>query len=102
MSDKIFIGKVKAQMMSGATPWEKISISLGPKDLSTLATHKNEQGWINLLFKKSQQGTYYLEVDTWKPVKKDDYQQATGQQPEDNPFESYRNQEPPGPGLNDF
>ena len=28
-------------------------------------------GWVNLVIKKSQKGTYYIEVDTWKPEKKD-------------------------------
>ena len=25
-------------------------------------------GWVNLEIKKSQKGTYYIEVDNWKPV----------------------------------
>lgn len=29
-------------------------------------------GWINLDLKKSREGKFYLEVNTWKPEKKDD------------------------------
>jgi len=69
MSEKIFIGKVTAKMITGnSEPWEKITIALGPQDIEKIAQHKNEKGWINLLFKKGQSGNYYMEVDTWKPT----------------------------------
>jgi len=69
MTDKIFIGKVTKKEMSGGNgPWEKISIALGPKDIEAIIKNRNDKGWINLLFKTSQKGGYYMEVDTYVPT----------------------------------
>lgn len=86
MADKIFIGKVNSTTMNGNSgSWEKIGIALGPEDFSKLAANRNEKGWVNLLFKESNQGKKYLEIDTWVPVRKQD---APGyqEQPENHNF----------------
>lgn len=101
MSDKIFIGRVDAVMMIGNNgPWEKIKIALGPKDFDKLAANKNEKGWVNLLFKENPNGKKYIEVDTYTPVRKEDFnptQRGYNQEPpndlpppSDNPYEHYR------------
>lgn len=68
-NDKIFVGSVKAETINKGNngPWEKIRISIGPKDFQTLQENRNNQGWVNLLFKKGMSGNYYMEVDTFKP-----------------------------------
>lgn len=79
MADKIFIGRVDVQTVQGNNgEWEKIKIALGPKDFELLEEHKNEKGWVNLLFQKSKGGKNYIEVDTWVPVKKEDHNPGVG------------------------
>jgi len=74
MSDKIFIGNVKTTPKKGQNgTWQETKISFGPKDFLLFEEHKNK-GWVNLLLKKSQSGKIYLEVDTWKPVRQEDFQ----------------------------
>lgn len=70
MSSKIFIGRVDSKQMQGGNgPWEKITIAFGPKDFEALQMHKNEKGWVNLLFKESAQGKKYIELDTYVPTR---------------------------------
>lgn len=76
--DKIFIGKVKTEQKTGRNgDWEETRISFGPKDFELLEQHKNK-GWVNLLLRRSQAGKDYMEVDTWVPVKGEDYQRPSG------------------------
>tara|TARA_R110002012_G_scaffold321255_1_gene548389 strand:+ start:745 stop:1008 length:264 start_codon:yes stop_codon:yes gene_type:complete len=43
----------------------KVSIIVD-KMIASLKTHESD-GWVNLELKKGQDGSYYMNVDTWKP-----------------------------------
>lgn len=58
MEKQKFIGRVKTiQTKYG----DMIKISLGPKDLEQV-----KNGWINMILKKSKEGSYYLVEDTYE------------------------------------
>lgn len=44
--------------------------------------HKSERGWLRVDLKKSQQGKYYFQLDTWKPktVQSEDDKVAAAQE----------------------
>lgn len=68
MSNKIFVGKVRSkEFQSQSGPWTKTTISFNQNDLQTLQQHMNDQGYVNLLFNRSQKGNEYIEIDQWKP-----------------------------------
>lgn len=46
--------------------------------------HQDERGWVNITIKRSQKGTVYADLDTWKPQKKEDYETRT-----DKEFEQF-------------
>ena len=54
----------------------KGTIGINPKMLlewcKTQREHINEKGWMNLDLKKSQKGTLYLQLNTWKPTPRKD------------------------------
>jgi hypothetical protein len=62
--EKVFLGKVKVVQTKYG---ELKKVSFGSRDLETLKEHSNEQGWSNWNLKESQNGGYYLELDTWSP-----------------------------------
>jgi hypothetical protein len=69
MADKIFVGRVTAEDMSGSNgPWVKTKISFNAEDLAKLAQYQNEKGYVNLNFNRSQKGSEYMEIDTWQPT----------------------------------
>lgn len=48
----------------------RISIKC-PEAIQFLTKHQNNAGWVNLDLKKSAKGTLYLELNTWKPTKRE-------------------------------
>jgi len=42
--------------------------------------HQDERGWVNITIKRSQKGTIYADLDTWKPEKKTDYETQADKQ----------------------
>lgn len=50
--------------------------------------HQDEKGWVNITIKRSQKGTIYADLDTWKPEKKDEYESQADKQ-----FEQIASQE---------
>lgn len=62
--DGIFIKKPR----EGAPDFVKGSISINVNQFLTfLDTHKNETGYVNLDILKSEKGTLYTTLNTWKP-----------------------------------
>lgn len=59
MSDKIYVGRIEAKEGKFG---ELISVAFGPQDFEKLEAAKNERGWVNLNWKKSKEGGYYMEV----------------------------------------
>jgi predicted dithiol-disulfide oxidoreductase (DUF899 family) len=59
MSDKIYVGRVETKEGKYG---ELISVSLGPQDFEKLEAAKNQRGWVNLNWKQSKDGGYYMEV----------------------------------------
>ena len=60
--DKIFIGNVRRKDFE---TWGYDQISFNSEDIEKLQQYQNEKGYVNLQLKVSQNGTKYLEVDTY-------------------------------------
>ena len=60
-SQKIYVGCVEVKEGQFG---ELVSVALGPQDFEKLEAAKNERGWVNLNWKKSKEGGYYMEVYT--------------------------------------
>ena len=60
-SAKIYVGRVETKEGQYG---ELVSIAFGPQDFEKLEAAKNERGWVNLNWKQSKEGGYYMEVYT--------------------------------------
>lgn len=58
-TQKIYVGRVETKEGQYG---ELISVAFGPQDFDKLEAAKNAKGWVNLNWKQSKEGGYYLEV----------------------------------------
>jgi len=74
MTDKIFADGLHYEPPPEKAPeYIKGKISIHVQRLTEwLEGHVNERGYVNITVKQSQKGSYYCELDTWKPKPKDD------------------------------
>lgn len=75
--DKIFVNGLISKEVEETAPafiLGKLSISVDNliKWLETEGKKNANNGWLNLTIKKSQLGKRYIEVDTYKPAKKEE------------------------------
>lgn len=90
MEEKVFINGLISKDIPETTPdWVLGKHSIKVQELiDWLTANKNladENGWINLVTKRSQKtGKRFMEVDTWKPTKQEVVNKLTGQDAEDN------------------
>ena len=81
MSDKIFVGRIKAEEMNGSNgPWVKTSISFNQEDLDKLKSYMNQAGYVNLNLNRSKKGSEYMEINTYQPNQQPQPQQYTAPQ----------------------
>ena len=59
MEKKVYVGRVEVKEGKYG---ELISVALGPQGFEKLEAAKNERGWVNLNWKQSKEGGYYMEV----------------------------------------
>lgn len=73
MSDKIWADGFVFERKDNAPQFiiGRLSCSVN-KAIEFLEKHRNEKGWVNISIKQSKGGAYYMELDTWKPEKKED------------------------------
>lgn len=76
MTEKIFAdGIVFRRPREGAPDFIKGSINIKVdaflKFMKDNQQHQSGEGWFTLDLKQSQKGSLYLELNTWKPEKKD-------------------------------
>ena len=67
--DKVFVDGMNVQLPSEKAP-EYILLRMGfnaQKFFRWCQDHQDEKGWVNITIKKSQKGSIYGELDTWKP-----------------------------------
>lgn len=87
-TEKVFCGNGK---IINTEYGEMIKISFSKNDLETMLNNL-ENGWINTVLKQKKtivegKPTHYLEVDNWKPEKKDEQKQTVSNEEENNlPF----------------
>ena len=70
MSEKEFVdGLIVKPPHERAPEFVKMGISIKVKDLGNWLRQKHAAGeeWVNLQVKQSQKGTWYAEVDNWRP-----------------------------------
>lgn len=81
--DKIFADGMLFKRRDNAPEWVVGSISIKVDDFVKFCKDNEDKGWVNLEVKVGKSGKPYVELDTWKPEKKDE---ATPQLEEDSPF----------------
>lgn len=81
--DKIFADGMLFKRRDNAPEWVVGSISIKVDDFVKFCKDNEDKGWVNLEVKVGKSGKLYIELDTWKPEKKDE---ATPQVEEDSPF----------------
>jgi hypothetical protein len=81
--DKIFADGMLFKRRDNAPEWVVGSISIKVDDFVKFCKDNEDKGWVNLEVKVGKSGKPYVELDTWKPEKKDE---ATPQAEEDSPF----------------
>lgn len=74
--EKVFpqgmIFKTPEEHIKEKMPWLKGKISIKVEEfVAFLGNHVKEDGWINIDLKVSKAGKPYLELNTWKPQKKE-------------------------------
>lgn len=70
--EKIFVDGMKFDTIpdefKDRIPWIKGKISIkAPELINFLTKHQNNAGWVNINLCKSQKGSYYFELNNWKP-----------------------------------
>lgn len=69
-------------------PWIKGKISVKvPEFIAFIKKYENNAGYVNIDLKKSEKGTYYLELNNWKPKEKI-IDPSDGRVLSENPFEN--------------
>lgn len=72
MADKEFVnGLLVKAPRDGAPDFVKCHISIKRKELGNWLRERDDE-WVNLDVKVAKTGKWYVEVNTWKPKKKDD------------------------------
>ena len=72
---KVFIGGFSIKDAGiEKMPWVKSKLGIKVKDFIEFANeHMDDRGWLNILVNESQAGTLYMELDQFKPQKKEEY-----------------------------
>lgn len=89
-----------------APEWVKGKIHVKAKPFFEFAKkHVNERGWLNIDLKKSQKGTYYLQLNTFESngakVAKDDWDKVNAYREESNKRNMPTNDVDPAVDLSD-
>ena len=85
MSEKVFIPGLSAKKPHDRAPsFVKAKISIKVADLLEYLQAQDGE-WINGDLKESQGGTFYIELDTWKPDGNRQPGQANGSPPNTDP-----------------
>lgn len=77
--EKQFVSGMFVKMPSDKAPdFILLDLSFKPHEFFTWCQDRmDEKGWVNIQVKKSQKGTIYAELNTWKPTKTPEQTQAT-------------------------
>lgn len=65
-------GMIFKKPREGAPDFVKGSLSFKVEEAIAFLTKHNNNGWVNVDLKKSQKGTLYLQLNDWKPEKKEE------------------------------
>lgn len=77
MSNNIFVdGMIIKKPKEGSPDFVKASISIKKEEFFPFL-QKHEGNWLNIDIKESKAGKYYAQVNTWKPEKKEESQEAS-------------------------
>ena len=70
--EKIFVDGFSVKPLDNEQyPWLKAQIGLNPTKLKVfMDAYTDDRGWVNITLKESKGGTWYAELDTWKPKAK--------------------------------
>lgn len=67
--DKVFANGLIIKDRKPNTPdWVKANLSFRVDEFIQTLQQNNNNGWVNVIIKKSQNGKTYAEVDTWQPT----------------------------------
>lgn len=67
MAEKSFVAGMIVKIPPEQAPdWVKLKISFKVDELIACLQAHQSNGWVNADLKKSQKGTYYCEIDTWR------------------------------------
>ena len=69
-NDKIFADGFIVKRNDTAPEFVVASVSVKVDDFGKFVKEHQDNGWINMDIKKSQQGKFYAELNTWKPESK--------------------------------
>jgi len=69
--DKVFADGFMFKRQDSAPDFVVGSISVKVDDAIVFLKEKQKKGWVNMNVKKSQKGTFYIELDTWEPRAKE-------------------------------
>jgi hypothetical protein len=66
----------------------KGKVSIKVDEFISYLQEKADNGWVNLILKKSQKGTMYFDLDTWKPntQKVEKYKSTTEAKPDNREY----------------
>ena len=80
-SSKHFVSGLFCRMPNDKAPaFILLDMSFKPHEFFTWCQDRmDEKGWVNIQVKKSQKGTIYAELNTWKPARTPEQTQATEQ-----------------------
>jgi len=71
--EKVFAdGMIFKKPREGAPDFVKGAIAVKVDEFKAFLDKHNNNGWVNIDLKKSQGGKLYLELNDWKPEKKDE------------------------------
>jgi len=68
--NKIFADGFIVKRKDSAPEFVVASVSVKVEDFGKFVKEHQENGWLNMDIKKSQQGKFYAELNTWKPDQK--------------------------------
>jgi hypothetical protein len=68
--NKIFADGFIVKRKDSAPEFVVASVSVKVEDFGKFVKEHQENGWLNMDIKKSQQGKLYAELNTWKPDQK--------------------------------
>lgn len=71
MAEKIFADGIIAKRRDGAPDYATCNLSINVEKFRNWLTKVQDSEWVNLKVMKSPKGSYYVELDTWKPERRD-------------------------------